>query len=226
MDKISGIYCITNNINRKQYVGLSKDCLKRWADHYSKSYHPTKDDEIRKPLYMAMRKYGRENFSFSILEECPQEKLKEREIYWINKLDTYNSGYNATKGGDLPEGHVLCGEEHGMSKLTTEQVIFCRKAYQRGERSKDVWESKFKDIIKYSGFQNMWHGRSWKNIMPEVFNNNPNPRKKFSDEDIIKIKQLYKNGKTCAEIYHIFNKKISRTTINDICNERRYKNIN
>lgn len=45
MDKISGIYVITNMINGKQYVGLSKDCYKRWADHYSKSYHSTKEDE-------------------------------------------------------------------------------------------------------------------------------------------------------------------------------------
>ena len=44
-----------------------------------------------------MRKYGRENFSFRILEECPEEKLKEREIYWIKKLDTYNKGYNIWK---------------------------------------------------------------------------------------------------------------------------------
>ena len=85
MDKISGIYCITNNINGKQYIGLSKDCHKRWQDHYSKSYTSEREDDVKKALYRAMRKYGRENFSFQILEECPEEKLKEREIYWIKK---------------------------------------------------------------------------------------------------------------------------------------------
>jgi hypothetical protein len=43
-----------------------------------------------------MRKYGRENFSFQILEECSEDKLAEREIYWINKLNTYKNGYNET----------------------------------------------------------------------------------------------------------------------------------
>ena len=111
MQKICGIYCITNMINGKQYVGLSKDCYKRWSDHYSKSYRSTKEDDIRKPLYQAMKKYGRENFSFMILEECNFDKLKEREIYWIEKLKTYDTGYNATRGGDLYEiGRASCRE--------------------------------------------------------------------------------------------------------------------
>ena len=37
----------------------------------------------------------------------------------------------------------------------------------------------------------MWHGTTWKNIMPEVFENNPHPRKKIYEEDIIKMKQLF-----------------------------------
>lgn len=226
MEKICGIYCITNNINKKQYVGLSKDCLKRWFDHYSKSYHSTKKDDLQKPLYMAMKKYGRENFSFSILEECNLDELKDKEIYWINKLNTYEDGYNATPGGDLPEGHILKGEEHGMAKLTLEQVKYCRTAYAAGKKSKDIWEEYFQNIITYPGFQRMWHGKTWKEVMPEVFKNNPNPRQKITIEEIKEIKSLYRSGKTCAEIFHIFKEKISRTSINDICNERRYQNIN
>lgn len=49
-----------------------------------------------------MRKYGIDNFSFEIIEECQIEQLNEREIYWISQ---YNSnlpefGYNLTKGGN------------------------------------------------------------------------------------------------------------------------------
>ena len=226
MEKICGIYCITNNINGKQYIGLSRDCLKRWSDHYSKSYHSNKEDEKRKPLYMAMKKYGRENFSFGILEECSLEELKEKEMYWIKKLNTYQNGYDATPGGDLPEGHVLKGEEHGMAKLNLEQVKYCRIAYAEGKKSRKVWEEYFQDIISYPGFQRMWHGKTWKEVMPEVFKNNPNPRQKITVEEIKEIKTLYKSGKSCAEIYHLFKEKISRTSINDICNERRYKDIN
>jgi len=34
-----------------------------------------------------------------VIEECPKEKLDEREIYWIKFYDSYNNGYNLTKGG-------------------------------------------------------------------------------------------------------------------------------
>ena len=88
-EKICGIYCIENKINGHKYVGLSKDCMKRWSDHYSKCIHSKKEDDIRKPLYMAMRKYGRDNFSFTIIEECPEDKLKEREMHIRCIYDAY-----------------------------------------------------------------------------------------------------------------------------------------
>ena len=223
MDKISGIYVITNEINGKQYVGLSKNCLKRWADHYSKSYTSNKKDDLEKALYKAMRKYGRDNFSFKIIEECSEDKLSEREIYWINKLNTYYKGYNETLGGDIPgPNSIKIGEAHGMSKLKESDVIQCRKWYQEGKASKEIWEQYYKDIMTYAGFQRMWHGKTWKHVMPEVFNNNPRPRKKYPDELIQQIKDMYNNqSMSCAEIYHYFNEEISRTTINDICNNRR-----
>ena len=221
MKNICGIYVITNNINNKKYVGLSKNCYKRWYDHKEAARRPKKPYQFRIPLYNAMRKYGIDNFNFSIIEECSIEKLKEKEIYWIEKLNTYNNGYNATRGGDLPEGHVLKGEEHGMSKLTTKDVIECRKLYILGKRSKDVWENKYKDRINYRGFQKMWHGETWKHIMPEVFNNNPHPRKHITQDQIKDIRE--KSKKLSAwEIYNNYYKgKIGYASIWDIIH---YKN--
>ena len=217
------IYVITNLINGKQYVGLSKDCHKRWADHYSKSYTSNRKDDLEKVLYKAMKKYGRDNFSFQIIEECPEEKLAEREIYWIEQLKTYDNGYNETRGGDLSgPNSIHLGEDHGMAKLTEQEVIQCRKWYQEGLRSKDVWEQYFKDKINYGGFQRMWHGQTWKHIMPEVFENNPHPKQKVTPEIAQQIKDMYNNqNMSCAEIYHYFNETISRTSINDYCHNRR-----
>lgn len=46
-----------------------------------------------------MNKYGVDNFSFEILEET--DRTSEREMYWIQKLNTYGkTGQNATLGGD------------------------------------------------------------------------------------------------------------------------------
>ena len=74
-----GIYLIENKINGKGYVGLSVNMQRRWWDHRSKSMTSNKKEDLDKPLYKAMRKHGLENFKLTILEECPKEKLKERE---------------------------------------------------------------------------------------------------------------------------------------------------
>lgn len=92
------IYVITNDVNGKQYIGQTTDILKnRFSDH-------CKDSNLARchgrPLYLAMNKYGKEHFSIKEIEECPFELLDEREQYWIQKLDTYRHGYNATLGGE------------------------------------------------------------------------------------------------------------------------------
>lgn len=45
-----------------------------------------------------MRKYGVEHFHISLLEIT--DSPEEREIYWIEKLQSFKCGYNATIGGD------------------------------------------------------------------------------------------------------------------------------
>lgn len=92
------IYAITNKINGKQYVGKTTlTVADRWKQHIHDS--KTRKGEIR-PLYSAFKKYGIENFKIEELEKCSNDILSDREIYWIDKLDTYNNGYNATFGGD------------------------------------------------------------------------------------------------------------------------------
>lgn len=64
------IYCITNKINNKMYIGQTARMLQeRWKDHLESS----RDLNNHRPLYLAMRKYGIENFSLTILEECSND---------------------------------------------------------------------------------------------------------------------------------------------------------
>lgn len=86
---IVGIYLIENLVNNKKYVGQSKNILARWSGHRCDS--KTKD----LPLYRAMRKYGLENFKFSILEECSISELANKEDYWMHYYDCFiPKGYN------------------------------------------------------------------------------------------------------------------------------------
>lgn len=69
-------------------------------EHKSHSHNPSYNRAINK----ALRKYGAENFTFKVIEECPAEKLDEREVYWIAKLHPI---YNMTIGGRGVVGNVL-----------------------------------------------------------------------------------------------------------------------
>ena len=65
-----GIYKITNKINGKCYIGQSINIKQRWKGHRKDAFWLNGPD-YQYPLYKAIRKYGIENFSFEVIEECP-----------------------------------------------------------------------------------------------------------------------------------------------------------
>lgn len=90
------VYKITNILNNKIYIGQSKNPQARWGCHkanINKNNH----------LYLSMKKYGINNFTFEIIAQTKQ-------IYNIDKLEViciaqYNSmdrdfGYNKNSGGN------------------------------------------------------------------------------------------------------------------------------
>lgn len=93
------IYKIQNIINHKLYIGKTLYTIqRRWKQHQNNS----KKEYLKHiPLYAAIRKYGLENFTISIVEEVHDPKiLSDRQQFWIEQYNTYFNGYNATKGGD------------------------------------------------------------------------------------------------------------------------------
>ena len=99
MSKITGIYCFTNLINDKKYIGQSIDVQERISQHKYR-YKLENDTGYKSAFHSALRKYGWENFSFSIVEECTIEELDNKEKYWIQKCNTMSPcGYNLTVGG-------------------------------------------------------------------------------------------------------------------------------
>ena len=124
------IYKITNEINKKIYIGLTTCSLEyRWSRHITES----KNINNTKHLYKAMRKYGVENFKIEIIDETNDfKKLGQLEREYIRKFNSIdpNIGYNLTKGGESNQYDGNPG-----AKLTIEEVIQIREIYAIGELS-------------------------------------------------------------------------------------------
>lgn len=92
------IYSITNNINQKQYIGLTRrsNPYDRWKEYLKDSKSNSQCN-----IHRAIRKYGENNFKFRVIEECNDDKVEEREIYYIQKFNTFYEGYNPTLGGNI-----------------------------------------------------------------------------------------------------------------------------
>ena len=94
----SGIYRITNP-EGKSYVGFTKD-LKKRETHYKNLCCST-----QRLVYESILNHGWDNHIFDIIEYT-SEDLDEREVYWIEQLNTYTDGLNLNKGGGGPKTHT------------------------------------------------------------------------------------------------------------------------
>ena len=221
-----GIYKITKKEDGKAYIGQSNNIERRFSQHCYKG------EKARIPLDIAIKKYGKDAFTFEILEECTPEQLNERESYWIKYYDTVSNGYNCSEGGDQQS----TGENNGRAKLTEQDIIKIRTAYANHKKQQDVYQE-FKDIISFNYFQNLWQGRSWSHIMPEVFteeNKNyyiyenskgeKSSNAKFTDEEVLQIRQRYVKESAKA-IFEDYKDKVSYQTLQQILWGRYYSNL-
>ena len=118
----SRIYKITNDINKKVYVGKTNSSLEtRFKQHLIDA---RKTISKNRPLYNAINKYGAEHFIIELIEECDSQIENEREQYWIGYYKGYEEGYNATLGG---EGRCLYSRDEIVALLeqgkTTKEII-------------------------------------------------------------------------------------------------------
>lgn len=108
----SGIYKIENLINGKIYIGQSTHIRQRWTEHKKELRANRHGNEY---LQRSWNKYGEKNFKHEIIELCPEEELDEKECYYINLYNAFDSdkGYNLTSGG---------GRNKQYSKSTREKL--------------------------------------------------------------------------------------------------------
>ena len=160
------------------------------------------------PLSRGIRKYGEEEYQLIILEEnIPQERLNDREKYWIQYYDTYFNGYNQTIGGKNPTKPIFTEEK-------INQVI---------EMLKDESYS-YKNIIEKTGISmahihniNTGKRRKQDNIQYPIRQSNVKGTKglKFSQQECKNIhEEILNTKKSFTQIGREFN--CSANTISKI----------
>lgn len=97
----SGIYMLTNKINKKKYVGKSKNLYERLITHNKYSWDTEKHNTN---INRALKKYKTSNFFITLLEYCKEQDLGSREQHYIDNIKPqYNirkSVHKSTKNGD------------------------------------------------------------------------------------------------------------------------------
>ncbi len=200
MDAEKGnIYKITNKENGSIYIGCTINSLeKRFGEHLSRCF----TSEYKSKLYNSMKKYGQENFTIELIEECDLNIIYETEKKYIEQYDSYNNGLNSTIGGEgclgythSPEKKVKISEslKNGNShKGKTYEELYGDKADEQREKRrlsvKQGWGSisdedknKRVDSIKTSIRKNSKYGID---LVKEI-------KQKINDG--VKIKELKKD---------------------------------
>lgn len=221
-----GIYKIQNKVNNKIYIGQSNNIKRRFKEHRSKG------EKSRIPVDIVIKKEGKDNFTYEIIEECSVKELNEREKYWINYYNSTKNGYNCSVGGDQQS----IGENNGRAILTEKEVMLIRKAYNNHERRKDVYKN-FNDKISFHTFSRIWDGTQWSHIMPEVFteenklyysrkatNGGLSVSACFTNKEVIQMRRRYVN-ETAREIYKDYNERCNYQTLQQILWGRVYTDL-
>ena len=194
------IYQILNKITKKCYIGetKSKDVVWRWNQHKQK----IESNKGCPALRDAIKKYGIDNFEFSVVIICFDDERFKYEREYIRK---YNSvvpnGYNITNGG---EGGGFQGKTHTdqvkniiKDKLKQKYIDNPELKKQLSERNKIVMNNpEIREKVK-NGIEN---SEKWKKVIEENRRGNYN-KIKHNEETKKKISESLKK-------YHSENIKV------------------
>lgn len=192
---ISGIYIIKSIKSGNFYIGSSNNIYHRLNDHKRCLRNQIHNNFI---LQKAYNKYGLDNMIFEILEECPKEKLFEREQHYISNLKPkYNIDKNATRAGAV------------MSKESREKMSKSRKGKPSPRKGKTyLVPYKERTQKQIENFLKFCHGKN-------------HPNQKLKKEDILFIRESYKNKifkqRELAEKFKVRQDHISRIINNKVC---------
>ena len=151
-----GIYCITNRINNKIYIGSSVNIKSRWKSHRSSSGRSAST-----LIGKAIRKYGISNFHFGVLEFCPENRLISLEQEWIDAAQPFNDrGYNISRIAERSKGAALALQKKVYQvEPSSGAIISCFGSIKEAATFLGVNASNIESVIQ--GKNNTAAGFTW-----------------------------------------------------------------
>jgi group I intron endonuclease len=211
---MSYIYSITNLENNKLYVGKTSkpNPYDRWKQHLqlARSFNNLQENNsaLSMPILRAISKYGADNFKFRVIEECDDDKVNERETYWIEKLKAYGkNGYNITLGGEGIKKPQKYWANHPHSKAVSCYTLdgeWVRDYESVGLAADSCGNHKGRSsilfCIKGKTFQTLGYRWSWKGEKPKVVENRVNVRGNvYGINPTLGRKKMWKSQADAAE---------------------------
>jgi group I intron endonuclease len=226
------IYCITNNINSKKYVGQTKVGVEeRFKKHVEGR---SRCSAIEK----AVQKYGKDNFSIEQLAKANTAKeLDLLEMKFIKEMDTISpNGYNLNEGGNCPTfsletrkklSEALKGNTNSKGKIRTQETKEKMSKAHKGkklsvEHKKKLAKAKLGKKLSEEHRKNIGLGNTGRQHSEEtrqkIRKKKLNKNSKVDKKEIPLIKEMVGNGKTQKEIAEIYG--VCRQTISYILRKR------
>ena len=140
--KSSGIYCITNSIDKRLYVGSALKLKKRYNDH---KQNLIKGKHQSPHLQNFVKKYGIDKLTFSLLELCSPENLISTEQKWIDIYDLESILFNSCKiaGNTFGYKHTPEALKKMKNKIISDETKLKQSEWQKGKSKpkelKDKW---------------------------------------------------------------------------------------
>lgn len=199
------IYLITNLINSKQYVGITKfNIEKRFTQHSRKGFL----------LTQSIKKYGKENFNVELIEEVDgSEKAYELEQYYIKHYGTKSpNGYNLTDGGNGLYGVIISDEDRKRRSESSKRLHREKRTEMHGKKHTE--ETKQKMSASSKGKPKPWLiGRKRSEITREKIRQ-ANMKRTASEETRKKISENHHD--VSGKNNPMYGKKHSPETIEKI----------
>jgi group I intron endonuclease len=215
------IYKITNKENGLIYIGCTISSLdKRFKEHLSRCF----TSNYKSKLYNSMKKYGQDNFTIELIEECDFNLIYEKEKKYIDQYNSYNNGLNATIGGEgclgyihSPEIRVKISEavKNGNShKGKTYEELYGDKADEQREKRR---------LSVKNGWGTMSDDEKEKRVNKAKETKQKNS--KYGVELVKDIKQKIKEGLKVKQLKEIYP-QVRENFFYELKNGRSWSNIN